>query len=194
MQTRHCVTAATKTGHDPQALTRYSHRAPLAVTTPCHSRNRLRMRLIRGAMVRSREVALAQQPAVQPVGQAIHGQWLSPAPGVLDDVRAAYVDKVLGHIHCAEPVDTIMRRKARENNLIPRLHLLDVPQPRVHKPQTSAVRRDQDAGTFVVAYDHHVPHSEHIDGELKRRKAVHIAGGNDVGDVAMREHLPRRKI
>jgi hypothetical protein len=70
-------------------------------------------------------------------------------------------------------------------------HVLDVADPVVGQADARAFEGGQHAAAAVVADDHDVLHLEHLDGELDGRQRVEVGVHDDVGDVAVHEHLAR---
>ena len=68
-----------------------------------------------------------------------------------------------------------------------------LPQPVIDESELVIAQGREHAAAAVVAADDDVPHAQDVHCELDRRKAVEVAVGNDVGDVAMDEHFARQE-
>ena len=69
------------------------------------------------------------------------------------------------------------------------IDVLHVTQPVVDQPELDAVERRLHAAAAVVAAHDHVTHLQHVDCVLQHGQAVEIGVNDDVGDVAVDEHL-----
>jgi len=72
-------------------------------------------------------------------------------------------------------------------------HVLDVTEPVVREADPSALEGRFHATAAVVTDDHNVFHFEHIDRVLNDREAIEVGVNDDVGDIAMHEHLAGEK-
>ena len=61
------------------------------------------------------------------------------------------------------------------------------------RPSARAVERRAHAAAAVVAAHDDVLHPQHVDGVLEHGEAVEVGVDDDVGDVAVHEHLARRR-
>ena len=75
-----------------------------------------------------------------------------------------------------------------------RLHVLDVAQPVVGKPDTPVRERGGDPAAAEMPADDDVLDLEQIDRELHDREAIQVGMHDDVGDVAVDEELARGEV
>jgi hypothetical protein len=72
-------------------------------------------------------------------------------------------------------------------------HVLHVPQPIVDQPELLVAQGRQHAAAAVMPANNHMPHAEHVDGKLDRRKAIEIGMHNHIRHIAVHEHFAWRQ-
>jgi hypothetical protein len=103
------------------------------------------------------------------------------------DVRHLRLDVELG-----EPVGALIHVGDRgELVAVPQVHVADVAQPVVDETERLGRHRRAHTTAAVVTADDHVLHLEDVDRVLEYRQAIDVGVLDDVGDVAMHEHLAR---
>src|SRR5688572_30293549 len=138
------------------------------------------------------DVEVAQEPVVEGIDPAVHGQRPALAPGVLDDGRPADVRHLGGDIELAEPVRApLLVLDGVELGAMEGEDVADVTQPVVDQAQRLGLERGADPAAAVVAAHHDVAHPQHLDPVLEHAQDVHVGVDDDVGHVAMDEHLAR---
>ncbi len=72
-------------------------------------------------------------------------------------------------------------------------HVLHMAQPVVDDAHARVVQRGRNAAALGVADDDDVAHLQRIDRVLDHRQRVQVGVGDDVGHVAMHEHVARQQ-
>ena len=122
------------------------------------------------------------------------GELLAAGPDVPHDRRLADVDHLLDDVELAEA--SVARRLVGERRQVldAAVHdVLHVAQPVVDQPELLVAQGGEHAAAAVVAADDDVAHAQHVDGELDARQAVEVGVDDQVGDVAVDEHLARQE-
>ena len=116
--------------------------------------------------------------ALAPLQRVLHD-------GCLHDIRC-----LLQHVELAQPpVPLLFAWQRVELALMFRAHVLHVAKPVIDQAELVVAQRREDAAASVVTADDDVPHAQDIDRELNRREAVEVGVHDDIGHVAMDEHL-----
>ncbi len=129
------------------------------------------------------------------VDPSVNGQVLSVVPGVLNDGRVADIGDLLDYVQFAEQVlPRCFIRQRIDFVLMIAINIFDVAQPVVNQSVTAVLKRRTDPATSVVTTDDDVFYLKKFDSILNDRKTIEIRVHDHIGDVAMDEYFPGRKI
>lgn len=119
---------------------------------------------------------------------------LATIPGVENDGGGGKAGDLLDDVEFAETVAAgRIVGAAVEFVAVFAADVIDILEPGMGEADGMAVEDGADAGTAVVTADDDVADFEDVDGEMEGGKAVEVAGGHDVGDVAVDEHFARKE-
>ena len=105
-------------------------------------------------------------------------------------LRFGDIANLSSHIEFAQAVCLSFRVvNARDLLVILAVNILDVGQPILNLAMIFVLHRRPDAPASVMPGHDDMPHVEDLDRELDDCQAVQIAVRDDIGNIAMHEHL-----
>src|SRR5262245_43275645 len=98
---------------------------------------------------------IAENAIMQAVDPTVHGEFLTPLPGVPDNTRLADIQNLFDDVQLTEPIDALhFVVESSEQRRVLVTHVLDVAQPVVHKTVPVPAQSRAHATTAVMAaYD-----------------------------------------
>src|SRR5262249_10010825 len=120
----------------------------------------------------------------------MHCQRLLARPRVSHDGRLTDVDYLLDDIQLAQTtVPLRLALQPGQSRLVLAVHVLNVAEPVVYQSQLVVAQGGEHATAAVMPANDDVLHTEHVYRKLDRGQAVQVRVNNDVGNIAMDEHL-----
>ena len=110
---------------------------------------------------------------------------LLPLPRVAKDAGLGNVEHLFNHIQFAQPVK--LKDLLHAGQLVPVFgaNFVHIFQPLIGKPQFAILQRRFDAAAAIMATDNDVTYLQNVDCILHDGQAVGVAGGYDIGNIAM---------
>ncbi len=141
-------------------------------------------------LVGDADAQVLQQAVAKRVDPAVDCEALSARPGIADDGGLANIGGLFDDVQLAQAaVLVVFVFEGLELRLVLAANVLHVAQPVVDETQPVVAQCGEDTAAAVVPADDDVLDAQDLDGKLNRGKAVEIGVDDDVGDVAMDEHL-----
>ena len=132
-------------------------------------------------------------PAIEAIDPRVNGNLLAAFPRILKDCGAGDVAGLGKDVEFAEAVNGGLGIEGVEFVAKGAADTADAGQPVVDDAVALAFHGRRHTAAAVVTADDDVLHLEHINGVLHHGEDVEIRLGNDVGDVAVDEHLAGRE-
>jgi hypothetical protein len=139
-------------------------------------------------------VEVTKETIPHSIDPAMHGDGLTPFPGITEYRCLADIGYLLNDIEFAEVIEAgCFILPVGQEREVPLQHVVDVAQPVVGQPNPLPAKGGLDTTAAIMPTDNDVLHLEHVDGELHHRETVEIRVNDHIGHIPVDEQLTRGK-
>ena len=134
---------------------------------------------------------VSQKPVLETVNPTMHGQLLTPFPGIPRNGGLADISHLLNDVELTKAIRSLGVASQDFQMLLMLLsHILHMSQPIVAQAKAIAPERCLHSAASVVTTDDDVANFQDIHSKLHHRQTIEIRVHHEIGNIAVDEQLP----